>query len=139
MNYAFIRGAKPGAFLCGPCAGCPRSRRAGTAIGAIARKARGPRPIASSWPEIRCMEARHSDRYGSPQVHAALRAEGHRCSRGRVVRLMRRHGIRGGGSAVPPRRPPTAAISCRSRCTSCSSFTAPATNRIGLADKHSDR
>ncbi len=27
-------------------------------------------------------------------MHAALRAEGHRCSRGRVERLMRRHRIR---------------------------------------------
>ena len=33
-------------------------------------------------------------RYGSPRVHAELRAQGHGTSRGRIERLMRRHGIR---------------------------------------------
>jgi transposase InsO family protein len=33
-------------------------------------------------------------RYGSPRMHAALRAEGGTARRGRVARLMRRHGIR---------------------------------------------
>src|SRR5271169_505634 len=33
-------------------------------------------------------------RYGSPRVHAELRAQGRRASRGRIERLMRRHGIR---------------------------------------------
>ena len=33
---------------------------------------------------VRRLEARHQGRYGSPRMHAALRAEGHRCSRGRV-------------------------------------------------------
>ncbi|WP_420794306.1 IS3 family transposase [Sphingosinicella microcystinivorans] len=44
--------------------------------------------------DIRRIQARHSGRYGSPRMHAALRAEGRGCSRGRVERLMRRHGIR---------------------------------------------
>ncbi len=44
--------------------------------------------------ETRRVEARHQDRYGSPRMYAELRAEGHRCSRGRVERLMRAHGIR---------------------------------------------
>ena len=43
---------------------------------------------------VRRIQARHQGRYGSPRMHAALRAEGHGCSRGRVERLMRRHGIR---------------------------------------------
>ena len=32
-------------------------------------------------------------RYGSPRVHAALRSQGRGVSRGRIERLMRRHGI----------------------------------------------
>lgn len=33
-------------------------------------------------------------RYGSPRIHAELRAQGRGTSRGRIERLMRRHGIR---------------------------------------------
>ncbi len=35
--------------------------------------------------------------YGSPRVHAELKASGYRCNEKRVARLMRRHGIRGKG------------------------------------------
>ncbi|AWK86247.1 IS3 family transposase [Azospirillum thermophilum] len=45
--------------------------------------------------EVRRVHGHHHGRYGSPRVHAALRAEGVAASRGRVARLMRRHGIRG--------------------------------------------
>ena len=44
--------------------------------------------------DVRRIQTRHHGRYGSPRMHAALRAEGRGCSRGRVERLMRRHGIR---------------------------------------------
>lgn len=44
--------------------------------------------------EIRRLHACHHGRYGSPRLHAALRAEGRGVSRGRIERLMRRHGIR---------------------------------------------
>ncbi|SFH15259.1 HTH-like domain-containing protein, partial [Methylobacterium gossipiicola] len=44
--------------------------------------------------DVRRIHAGHHKRYGSPRVHAALRAEGRTVSRGRVERLMRRHGIR---------------------------------------------
>jgi transposase InsO family protein len=43
---------------------------------------------------IRSVHARHRGRYGAPRIHAALRAEGRLVSRGRVERLMHRHGIR---------------------------------------------
>ena len=33
-------------------------------------------------------------RYGSPRIHAELKAQGHSASRGRIERQMRRHGIR---------------------------------------------
>ena len=44
--------------------------------------------------DIRRLHASHHGRYGSPRLQAALRAEGRQVSRGRVERLMRRHGIR---------------------------------------------
>ena len=44
--------------------------------------------------DVRRIHAGHYGRYGSPRVHAALRAEGRSASRGRVERLMRAHGIR---------------------------------------------
>lgn len=44
--------------------------------------------------DVRRLHARHHGRYGSPRMHAVLRAEGRGVSRGRIERLMRRHGIR---------------------------------------------
>ncbi len=44
--------------------------------------------------DVQRIHAEHQRRYGSPRVHAALRAEGRAASRGRVERLMRHHGIR---------------------------------------------
>src|SRR5215475_13037397 len=41
-------------------------------------------------------------RYGSPRIHAELRAQGRGASRGRIERLMRRHGIR--ANMAKPRR-----------------------------------
>jgi len=35
----------------------------------------------------------HKGRYGSPRIHATLRAEGESCSLGRVKRLMRKEGL----------------------------------------------
>jgi putative transposase len=45
--------------------------------------------------DIRRLHVQHRGRYGSPRIHAALRTEGGTASRGRIERLMRRHGIRG--------------------------------------------
>lgn len=44
--------------------------------------------------DIRRIHDCHRGRYGAPRIHAALRAEGRTVSRGRVERLMRRHGLR---------------------------------------------
>jgi transposase InsO family protein len=44
--------------------------------------------------DVRRIHTGHHRRYGSPRIHAALRAEGRTASRGRVERLMRRHSIR---------------------------------------------
>ena len=45
--------------------------------------------------DIRQAHADSGGRYGSPRVHAALRAHGRKAGRGRIERLMRRHGVRG--------------------------------------------
>lgn len=44
--------------------------------------------------DVRRIHAGHHRCYGSPRVHAVLCGEGRSLSRGRVERLMRRHGIR---------------------------------------------
>lgn len=44
--------------------------------------------------EVRRLHDRHGGRYGSPRMHAALRAGGVRAGRHRVARLMRQQGIR---------------------------------------------
>ena len=74
-------------------------------------------------------------RYGSPRVHAELRAQGRGASRGRIERLMRRHGIR--AIMARPRRVRTTdsrhdfpiAANLLER-----NFIATATNQIWLAD-----
>jgi putative transposase len=74
-------------------------------------------------------------RYGSPRIHAELKAQGRGVSRGRIERLMRRHGIR--AIMARPRRVRTTdsrhdfpiAPNLLER-----NFTADALNRIWLAD-----
>jgi transposase InsO family protein len=76
-----------------------------------------------------------SGRYGSPRIHAELRAQGRGVSRGRIERLMRRHGIR--AIMARPRRVRTTdsrhdfpiAPNLLER-----NFTVAAPNRIWLAD-----
>ncbi len=69
-----------------------------SASGSYAWRGRAESPRAASnrdlLGEIRRLHALHRGRYGAPRIHAALRAEGDAVSRGRVERLMRRHGIR---------------------------------------------
>src|SRR5215208_1755880 len=48
--------------------------------------------------DVRRLHAQHRGRYGSPRMHAALRAEGRGVSRGRIERLMHQHGIRAAAS-----------------------------------------
>ncbi|HUN95229.1 MAG TPA: IS3 family transposase [Bradyrhizobium sp.] len=84
---------------------------------------------------IRQVHHDSNGRYGSPRVHAVLRRQGRGASRGRIERLMHRHGIR--AIMAPPRRVHTTdsrhdlpiAPNLIAR-----DFTAPAPNRIWLAD-----
>ena len=76
-----------------------------------------------------------SGRYGSPRIHVELTAQGRGASRGRIERLMRRHGIR--AIMARPRRVRTTdsrhdlpiAPNLLDR-----SFTATAPNQVWLAD-----
>ena len=52
--------------------------------------------------DLRLIHAESSGTYGSPRVHAMLRAHGRRVGRTRIERLMRHAGIR--GLAALPRR-----------------------------------
>lgn len=47
--------------------------------------------------QIRRVHQKSKGRYGAPRVHAELRAQGQRCGRKRVARLMRQEGLRGRG------------------------------------------
>lgn len=85
--------------------------------------------------EVRRLHARHGGRYGSPRIHAALRAEGHGCSRGRIERLMRANGIR----ALAGRRFRPTTTDSRHHLPIAPNlleqhFQAAAPNRIWLAD-----
>lgn len=84
---------------------------------------------------IRQVHQDSGGRYGSPRVHAVLRKQGRGVSRGRIERTMSRHGIR--AIMAPPRRVRTTdsrhglpiAPNLIARA-----FTAPAPNRVWLAD-----
>jgi putative transposase len=85
--------------------------------------------------DVRRLHGEHHGRYGSPRMHAALRAEGRTASRGRVARLMRRHGIR----ALAGRRFRPCTTDSRHDLPIApnllkQAFVASAPNRIWLAD-----
>ena len=63
-------------------------------------RSRADRALAA---DIRRVHADNRAIYGSPRVHAALRAEGRRIGVNRVARLMRHHGIQGRHKRRVPR------------------------------------
>ncbi|RKK03500.1 hypothetical protein EBE87_24445 [Pseudoroseomonas wenyumeiae] len=82
--------------------------------------------------EIRRLQLRH---HGRPRIHAALRAEGHRCSRGRVERLMRRHHIRArAGRRFQPFTTDSRHLLAVAPNLLAQCFEAAAPNRVWLAD-----
>jgi putative transposase len=107
--------------------------------GYYAWRARSPSARSSANAELVAAIRRvHHDsggRYGSPRVHAALRTQGRGTSRGRIERLMRRHGIR--AIMAPPRRVRTTdsrhALPIAPNVLA-RDFTAAAPNRVWLAD-----
>ena len=133
MSYGFIRAhvaVFPVAILC-EVLGVSRSGYYDWARRPESRQAAADRVLAA---EIRATHADSRGRYGSPRVHAALRAQGRRVGRKRVARLMR-------GMGLSARR------GRRFRCTTDSrhafpvapnlldrDFTAAAPDRVWLAD-----
>src|SRR5215210_8299586 len=85
--------------------------------------------------DVRRLNAQHRGRYGSPRMHAALRAEGRGVSRGRIERLMRQHGIRAAASrrfrpvTTDSRHGLLVAPNLLEQC-----FEASAPNQVWLAD-----
>jgi putative transposase len=84
--------------------------------------------------DIRRVHADNRAIYGSPRVHAALRAEGRRIGVNRVARLMRHHGIQGRHKRRVPRTTDSKHSLPVAPNLLDRQFTAPAPNRIWLAD-----
>lgn len=84
--------------------------------------------------DIRRVHAENRAVYGSPRVHAALRAEGRRIGVNRIARLMRQHGIRGRHKCRVPRTTDSKHSLPVAPNLLDRQFTAPAPNRIWLAD-----
>jgi transposase InsO family protein len=85
--------------------------------------------------DIRRVDRDVRGRYGSPRIHAELKAQGRQVSRGRIERLMHHHGIR--AIMARPRRAKT--TDSRHDCPIAPNlidrhFIAAAPNRIWLAD-----
>lgn len=94
-------------------------------------RARADRALAA---DIRRVHAENRAIYGSPRVHAALRAEGRRVGVNRVARLMRHHGIQGRHKRRVPRTTDSKHFLPVAPNLLDRQFTAPAPNRIWLAD-----
>jgi transposase InsO family protein len=84
--------------------------------------------------EIRRVHADSRRRYGSPRVHAALRAEGRRVGRNRIARLMQRHGIQARRRRQFRKTTDSNHAFPTAPNLLARQFTAPAPNRVWLAD-----
>jgi transposase InsO family protein len=133
MSYAFIRGhvaAFPVSAMCAAL-GVSRSGYYGWASRPEGARATADRALAA---EIRAVHEGSRGRYGSPRVHAALRAHGRRVGRKRVARLMRGMGL----SARRKRRFRRTTDSAHALPVAPNllgrDFTAAAPDRVWLAD-----
>jgi len=134
MKFRFIHNHQkewPVRLMCGVLGVSPAGYYAWRGRPESARAAANRKLLA----DVQRLHVQHQGRYGSPRIHAALRAEGRGVSRGRVERLMHQHGIR--ATAARRFRPittdsrhglPVAPNLLGQR------FTAEAPNQIWLAD-----
>jgi putative transposase len=134
MSFGLIedhRHAYPVRVLCAVLEVSPAGYYAWRARSPSARSSANAELVAA----IRRVHHDSAGRYGSPRVHAALRTQGRGTSRGRIERLMRRHGIR--AIMAPPRRVRTTdsrhALPIAPNVLA-RDFTAAAPNRVWLAD-----
>lgn len=134
MRFAFVEqhvGAVPVRLMCRVLEVSPSGFYAWRARPESARAA-GNRQLLV---DLRRLQSQHHGRYGSPRMHAALRAQGRGCSRGRVERLMRRHGIRAlAGRRFRPCTTDSRHILPVAPNLLAQRFVAPAPGRVWLAD-----
>src|ERR1700710_2846631 len=134
MRFRFIedrRADYPVTVLCDVLGGSPAAYYA-SASPPESRRSAANREIVDDIMQV------HRDtggRYGSPRIHAELKAQGRGVSRGRIERLMRHHGIR----AIMARPRWVRTTDSRHDLPIAANllkrnFTAPAPNRIWLAD-----
>lgn len=97
----------------------------------VSARARADEQLAT---QIAAVHARSRRTYGAPRVHAALRAQGVRCARKRVARLMRAAGLvgchrrhRARTTVADPGHTPAPNLVARN-------FTAPAPDRLWIGD-----
>jgi putative transposase len=134
MSFRFIedhRGAYPVRVMCAVLEVSSAGYYAWRSRPQSARSRANGQLVAS----IRQIHQDSGRRYGSPRVHAVLQAQGRGTSRGRIERLMRRHGIR--AIMTPPRRARTTdsrhALPIARNLIN-RDFTAATPNRVWLAD-----
>lgn len=133
--YRFVEREKAGFHLATLC------RVLGVSPSGYRAWARGPSPAraaadAALLAEIGAIHARSRRTYGSPRVHAALRAAGARVGRKRVARLMRKAGLVGvhrRRRASPTARPVTRAATTAPDLVR-RHFRALAPDRLWVAD-----
>ena len=94
MRYAFIRAEKgpyPLTILCRVL----RVSRSGFYAWNLRKESTRAHNNRALVQHIRTVHVKSRTTYGSPRIHAELQAQGIRCSRKRVARLMKKHSIRG--------------------------------------------
>ena len=94
MRFRFIEDRRADYLVRGPVRRARGLRRRAIMPGGRARRAGDQLPIRDLIGDIQQVHREAYGRYGSPRIHAELRAQGRGASRGRIERLMRRHGIR---------------------------------------------
>jgi putative transposase len=134
MSFCFIedhRDAYPVQLMCSVLEVSPAGYYAWRSRPQSARSAANGELLSA----IKQVHQNNHGRYGSPRIHIALQNQGRSASRGRIERLMRRHGMR--AIMAPARRVRTTdsrhdlpiAPNLLDR-----NFTAAAPNRVWLAD-----